>query len=58
MLNSAEEDESGQDTLDVLGDAETVADLQQSKKDFACGDTCTAAQVRAELEQRRHHGAQ
>jgi antitoxin YefM len=57
MLISAAEDESVQETLDVLGDSEAVADLRQSKEDYACGDTYTAAQVRAELEQRRHLGA-
>jgi hypothetical protein len=48
---------SMQETLDILGDAEAVADLRQSKEDFASGDTYTAAQVRAELEQRRRLGA-
>jgi antitoxin YefM len=47
-----------QETLDVLGDCEAVADLRQSKEDFASGDTYTAARVRAELDQRRHLGAQ
>jgi antitoxin YefM len=46
-----------QETLDILGDSEAVADLRQSKEDFASGDTYTAAQVRAELEQRRHLGS-
>jgi len=32
---------------------ETLADLRQSREDFAAGDTYTAGQVRAELEQRR-----
>jgi antitoxin YefM len=50
--------ESMQETLDILGDAEAVADLRQSQEDFASGDTYTAAQVRAELEQRRRLGAQ
>jgi hypothetical protein len=45
-------------TLDILGDSEAVADLRQSKEDFASGDTYTAAQVRAELEQRRRLGMQ
>ncbi|MGH3279561.1 MAG: hypothetical protein ACRDNW_10540 [Trebonia sp.] len=35
-----------------------VADLRRSREDFAVGDTYTAAQVRAELEQRRRLGAQ
>jgi antitoxin YefM len=46
-----------QETLDILGDQEAVADLRQSREDFAAGDTYTAAQVRAELEQRRHLGS-
>ena len=57
MLISVAEYESMQETLDILGDSETVADLRQSKEDFASGDTYTAAQVRAELEQRRRLGA-
>jgi antitoxin YefM len=47
-----------QETLDILGDQETVADLRQSQEDFAAGDTYTAAQVRTELEQRRRLRAQ
>jgi antitoxin YefM len=42
-----------QETIDVLGDQEAVADLRQSREDFAAGDTYSAEQVRAELEQRR-----
>ena len=45
-------------TLGRVIDQETVADLRQSREDFASGDTYTAAQVRAELEQRRRLGAQ
>src|ERR1700743_3041148 len=58
MLISVAEYESMQETLDILGDAEAVAGARQSKEDFASGDTYTAAQVRAELEQRRRLGAQ
>jgi antitoxin YefM len=58
MLISVAEYESMQETLDILGDAEAVADLRQSREDFAAGDTYTAAQVRAELEQRRRLGTQ
>ena len=47
-----------QETLDILGDQDAVADLRQSREDFASGDTYTAAQVRAELEQRRRLGSQ
>jgi antitoxin YefM len=56
MLISVAEYESMQETLDILGDSEAVADLRQSREDFAAGDTYTAAQVRAELEQRRRLG--
>jgi len=41
-----------QETLDILSDDETVADLRQSREDFAAGDTFEAGQVRAEVEQR------
>ena len=47
-----------QETLDILRDQGAVADLKQSREDFAAGDTYTAAQVRAELEQRRRLGSQ
>jgi antitoxin YefM len=43
MLISVAEYESMQETLDILGDSEAVADLRQSKEDFASGDTYTAA---------------
>jgi antitoxin YefM len=52
MLISVAEDESMQETLDVLSDDETLADLRQSRDDFAAGDTFEAGQVRAEVEQR------
>jgi antitoxin YefM len=58
MLISVAEYESMQETLDILSDQEAVADLRQSHEDFAAGDTHTAAQVRAELEQRRRQGSQ
>src|ERR1700748_1416123 len=58
MLISVAEYESMQETLDVLGDQEAVADLRQSREDFAAGDTYTADQVRAELEERRRLRAQ
>jgi antitoxin YefM len=57
MLISVAEYESLQETLDILSDEETLADLRRSREDFAAGDTYTAGQVRAELEQRRHPGA-
>ena len=57
MLISVAEYESMQETLDLLSDDEALADLRQSRKDFAAGDTFDADQVRAELERRRreHH---
>ena len=56
MLISVAEYESLQETLDILSDEETLADLRQSREEFAAGDTYTAEQVRAEVEQRRHRG--
>lgn len=56
MLISVAEYESMQETLGILADQEAVADLRQSREDFAAGDTYTAEQVRAELEQRRRLG--
>jgi len=56
MLISVAEYESLQETLDILSDEETLADLRKSREDFATGDTYTAEQVRAELEQRRRRG--
>ena len=53
MLISVAEYESMQETLDNLGDEETLADLRQSREDFAGGDTFDAGQIRAELERRR-----
>jgi antitoxin YefM len=53
MLISVAEYESMQETLDILSDEETLADLRQSREDFAVGDTFDAGQVRAELERRR-----
>jgi antitoxin YefM len=58
MLISVAEYESMQETLDILGDEETLADLRQSREDFASGNAYGAEQVRAELEQRRHLGGQ
>lgn len=58
MLISVAEYESMQETLDILGDQETVADLRQSREDFDAGNTYTAEQVLAELEQRRRLGTQ
>ncbi|WP_045876198.1 type II toxin-antitoxin system Phd/YefM family antitoxin [Pseudofrankia sp. DC12] len=53
MLISVAEYESMQETLDVLSDSETLADLRQSREDFAAGDTFKLDEVRADLERRR-----
>jgi antitoxin YefM len=53
MLISVAEYESMQETLDILGDQETLADLRQSREDFAAGQTYSLDQVRAELARRR-----
>ena len=53
MLISVAEYESMRETLDVLSDDETLADLRQSREDFAARDTFCVEQVRAELERRR-----
>jgi antitoxin YefM len=45
--------ESMQETLNILGDDEVLADLRQSCEDFAADDTFDAEQVRAELPRRR-----
>src|ERR1017187_4759617 len=58
MLTSVAYDESLQETLDILSDEETLADLRQSREDFAADDTYSPEQVRAELEQRRLSGPQ
>jgi antitoxin YefM len=53
MLISVAEYESMQETLDILSDQEALADLRQSREDFAAGDTYSVEQVRAELARRR-----
>jgi antitoxin YefM len=45
--------ESRQETLDILSDPEALADLRQSREDFAVGDTYSLEQVRADLARRR-----
>lgn len=57
MLISVAEYESMQETLDILSDSETLADLRQSKQDLADGNTFDVDQVRAELEERRRGAA-
>jgi antitoxin YefM len=53
MLISVAEYESMQETLDLLADEDALADLRQSREDFAVGDTFTIDEVRADLERRR-----
>ena len=53
MLISVAEYESMQETLDILSDEETLADLRQSEKDFARGNTFSLDEVKAELDERR-----
>lgn len=53
MLISVAEYASMRETLDVLSDDETLADLRRSQEDFAAGDTFSIDEVRAELERRR-----
>jgi antitoxin YefM len=53
MLISVAEYDAMQETLDILGDDEALADLRQSRDDFAADDTFSADQVRAELARRR-----
>ncbi len=53
ILISVAEYESMRETLDILSDQEALADLRQSRGDFAAGDTYSVGQVRAELARRR-----
>lgn len=57
MLISLAEYESMRETLDILSDDETIADLRQSREDFAGSDTFTLDEVRAELDRRRSRSA-
>ncbi|MGX6601909.1 type II toxin-antitoxin system Phd/YefM family antitoxin [Micromonosporaceae bacterium Da 78-11] len=57
MLISVAEYESLQETLDLLSDDDALADLRQSREDFAAGDTFAVDEVRAELERRRSGAA-
>lgn len=57
MLISVAEYESMRETLDILSDDETIADLRQSREDFAGSDTFTLDEVRAELDRRRSRSA-
>jgi antitoxin YefM len=51
MLISVAEYESMRETLDIVSEEETLADLRQSRADFAAGDIFDAGQVRAESGQ-------
>lgn len=42
--------QSMHETLDILSDDDTLADLRQSLKDFTAGDTFDAAAVQAEFQ--------
>jgi antitoxin YefM len=53
MLISVAEYESMQEALEILSDDEALADLRQSREDFAAGHTFDADQVRYELARRR-----
>jgi antitoxin YefM len=57
MLISVAEYESMQETLDLLSDDEALADLRQSREDFAAGDTFSVDEVRVALERRRSGSA-
>ena len=57
MLISVAEYESMHETLDILSDDETRADLRQSREDFIAGDTFDAAEVQAELHRLRRGAA-
>lgn len=57
LLISVAEYESMRETLDLLSDDEALADLRQSREDFAAGDTFSADEVVAELDRRRHRAA-
>ena len=53
MLISVAKYESLQETLGLLSDDKALADLRQSREDFAVGDTFAVDEVRAELQRRR-----
>lgn len=57
MLISVAEYESMRETLDLLSDDEAIADLRQSREDFASGGKFPVDEVRAELERRRSRTA-
>lgn len=53
MLISVAEYESMQETIDLLSDSEALADLRQSREDFATGQAFSLDEVRADVERRR-----
>ncbi|MFD5318976.1 type II toxin-antitoxin system prevent-host-death family antitoxin [Streptomyces sp. NPDC127098] len=53
MLISVAEYRSMQETLEILSDDETLADLRASREEFASEDAFSSDDVRAELERRR-----
>ena len=57
MLISVAEYRSMQETLEILSDDETLADLRASREEFASEDTFSADDIRAERERRRSQAA-
>ncbi|WP_348775409.1 type II toxin-antitoxin system Phd/YefM family antitoxin [Micromonospora sp. WMMD975] len=57
MLISVAEYELMRETLDLSLDDEALADLRQSRDDFASGDTFSTYEVRGELDRRRSRAA-
>lgn len=52
VLMSADDYDSLMETLDILGDAETMADIRQSEADIAAGRVSTLEEVEAEMRSR------
>ncbi|WFE26296.1 type II toxin-antitoxin system Phd/YefM family antitoxin [Solwaraspora sp. WMMD791] len=52
MLISVAEYESMRETLDLISDGDALADLRQSREDFAAGDTFAMDEVLGELKRR------
>jgi antitoxin YefM len=55
-MHDVADDESMWETRDLRSDDEALADLRQSREDFASGDTFSVDEVRAELDRRRREG--
>jgi prevent-host-death family protein len=49
VLMSADDYDSLIETMDILGDAETMAEIRESDADIAAGRTYPSSQVEAEL---------